>query len=78
MLFSKNTVLSLALTVCLMASPSTSSTPSSLLIESESEPKSSKKHNEYVVLEGHTEKENYHSPLPHTYIREEDLPVRPL
>jgi len=74
MLFSKNTVLSLALTVCLMASPSTSSTPSSLLIESESEPKSSKKHNEYVVLEGHTEKENYHSPLPHTYIREEDLP----
>ena len=74
MLFSKNTVLSLALTVCLMASPSTSSTPSSLLIESES----SKKHNEYVVLEGHTEKENYHSPLPHTYIREEDLPVRSL
>ncbi|MGK3746311.1 MAG: hypothetical protein ACI8RD_007600 [Bacillariaceae sp.] len=70
MLFSKNTVFSLALTVCLMASPST---PSLLGDESESE---SKKHNEYVVLEGHTEKENYHSPLPHTYIREEDLPVR--
>jgi hypothetical protein len=74
MLFIKNTVFSLALTVCLMASPSTSSTPS-LLLESESE---SKKNNEYVVLEGHTEKENYHSPLPHTYIREEDLPVRSL
>eukprot|EP00532_Pseudo-nitzschia_australis_P005146 CAMPEP_0168186390 /NCGR_PEP_ID=MMETSP0139_2-20121125/14399_1 /TAXON_ID=44445 /ORGANISM="Pseudo-nitzschia australis, Strain 10249 10 AB" /LENGTH=384 /DNA_ID=CAMNT_0008108379 /DNA_START=113 /DNA_END=1267 /DNA_ORIENTATION=- len=33
-----------------------------------------KRHNEYVVLEGHTQRENYHSPLPHTYIKEEDLP----
>ena len=37
---------------------------------------SPKRHNEYVVLEGHTQRENYYSPLPHTYIKEEDLPVR--
>jgi hypothetical protein len=35
-----------------------------------------KRHNEFVLLEGHTERENYHSPLPYTYIRQEDLPVR--
>ena len=35
-----------------------------------------KRHNEYVVLEEHTKRENYHSPLPHTYIEEDDLPVR--
>ena len=34
-----------------------------------------KRHNEYVVLEGHTQRENYHSPLPYTYIKEDDLPV---
>mmetsp|Transcript_15955 Transcript_15955/g.40034 ORF Transcript_15955/g.40034 Transcript_15955/m.40034 type:complete len:376 (+) Transcript_15955:136-1263(+) len=33
-----------------------------------------KRHNEYVVLEGHTLRENFHSPLPYTYIKEEDLP----
>lgn len=36
-----------------------------------------KRHNEYVVLEGHTQREKYHSPLPHTYIKEDDLPVSP-
>jgi len=34
-----------------------------------------KRHNEYVVLEEHTKRENYHSPLPHTYIEEDDLPA---
>ena len=41
---------------------------------SESDP-SPRRHNEYVILEGHTQRENFHSPLPHTYIKEEDLPV---
>eukprot|EP00529_Nitzschia_sp_RCC80_P020924 CAMPEP_0113462020 /NCGR_PEP_ID=MMETSP0014_2-20120614/11861_1 /TAXON_ID=2857 /ORGANISM="Nitzschia sp." /LENGTH=401 /DNA_ID=CAMNT_0000353839 /DNA_START=79 /DNA_END=1284 /DNA_ORIENTATION=+ /assembly_acc=CAM_ASM_000159 len=30
--------------------------------------------NEYVVLEGHTVREQYHSPLPYTYIQKDDLP----
>jgi hypothetical protein len=34
-----------------------------------------KRHNEFVVLEGHKERENYHSPLPYTYISQDDLPV---
>ena len=34
-----------------------------------------KRHNEFVVLEGHKKRENYHSPLPYTYIQKEDLPV---
>lgn len=33
------------------------------------------RHNEFVLLEGHKVRDNYHSPLPHTYIRQEDLPV---
>ena len=35
-----------------------------------------KRHNEFVLLEGHQVRENYHSPLPHTYIDAKDLPVR--
>lgn len=34
-----------------------------------------KRRNEFVILEGHKNRENYHSPLPYTYIRQEDLPV---
>ncbi|KAL3920899.1 MAG: hypothetical protein SGILL_003032 [Bacillariaceae sp.] len=33
-----------------------------------------KRHNEFVVLEGHKNREDFHSPLPYTYIKEEDLP----
>ena len=32
------------------------------------------RHDEYKVLEGHTIREDFHSPLPHTYISEDDLP----
>lgn len=35
-----------------------------------------KRHNEFVLLEGHKIREKYHSPLPYTYIQEDDLPVR--
>lgn len=64
MLFKPATVLSLALSiVCATAADVT---------EADSAPK---RHNEYVILEGHTQRENYHSPLPYTYIKEEDLPV---
>lgn len=35
-----------------------------------------KRHNEFLLLEGHKIREKYHSPLPYTYIKEEDLPVR--
>lgn len=31
--------------------------------------------NELVYLKGHTVVNHYHSPLPHTYIGEEDLPL---
>lgn len=34
-----------------------------------------KRHNEFVLLEGHKIREKYHSPLPYTYIAKEDLPV---
>mmetsp|Transcript_11566 Transcript_11566/g.24318 ORF Transcript_11566/g.24318 Transcript_11566/m.24318 type:complete len:221 (+) Transcript_11566:122-784(+) len=30
--------------------------------------------NEFIMLEGHTKTDNYHSPLPHEYLSEEDLP----
>jgi hypothetical protein len=33
------------------------------------------RHDEYKVLDGHKVRDNYHSPLPHTYIAEEDLPA---
>jgi hypothetical protein len=35
-----------------------------------------KRHNEFVLLEGHNVRDSYHSPLPYTYIKEDDLPVR--
>lgn len=35
---------------------------------------SPKRHNEYLVMEGHTVRDMFHSPLPHTYIEEDDLP----
>eukprot|EP00584_Thalassiosira_punctigera_P010681 CAMPEP_0172538990 /NCGR_PEP_ID=MMETSP1067-20121228/10285_1 /TAXON_ID=265564 ORGANISM="Thalassiosira punctigera, Strain Tpunct2005C2" /NCGR_SAMPLE_ID=MMETSP1067 /ASSEMBLY_ACC=CAM_ASM_000444 /LENGTH=267 /DNA_ID=CAMNT_0013324603 /DNA_START=104 /DNA_END=903 /DNA_ORIENTATION=+ len=31
--------------------------------------------NEFKILEGHTVTDDHHSPLPHEYIREEDLPT---
>ena len=64
MLFRPATLLSLALSLLGATAadvPSADSAP--------------KRHNEYVVLEGHTLRENFHSPLPYTYIKEEDLPV---
>jgi len=67
MLSSKHTFVSLALVVCLMTRPS-ASTPPPMSLTNETF------RNEYVVLEGHTEKENYHSPLPYTYISADDLP----
>eukprot|EP00584_Thalassiosira_punctigera_P005678 CAMPEP_0172533314 /NCGR_PEP_ID=MMETSP1067-20121228/6068_1 /TAXON_ID=265564 ORGANISM="Thalassiosira punctigera, Strain Tpunct2005C2" /NCGR_SAMPLE_ID=MMETSP1067 /ASSEMBLY_ACC=CAM_ASM_000444 /LENGTH=63 /DNA_ID=CAMNT_0013317943 /DNA_START=46 /DNA_END=233 /DNA_ORIENTATION=+ len=33
-----------------------------------------KRHNEFVILEGHTKKSHVVSPEPHTYFRDEDLP----
>jgi hypothetical protein len=33
------------------------------------------RHDEYKILEGHQVRDDYHSPLPHTYIAEEDLPA---
>jgi hypothetical protein len=33
-----------------------------------------KRHNEFVILEGHQVRDNYQSPLPYTYIKKEDLP----
>jgi hypothetical protein len=33
------------------------------------------RHDEYKLLDGHKVRDNYHSPLPHTYIAEEDLPA---
>lgn len=33
-----------------------------------------KRHNEYAILEGHVNREKFHSPLPHTYINADDLP----
>jgi hypothetical protein len=35
-----------------------------------------KRRNEFVVLEGHKVRDSYQSPLPYTYIQQEDLPVR--
>jgi len=35
----------------------------------------SKRMNEFVILEGHTKKSHVKSPLPHTYLNEDDLPV---
>uniref|UniRef100_A0A7R9X159 Peptidase C1A papain C-terminal domain-containing protein n=1 Tax=Craspedostauros australis TaxID=1486917 RepID=A0A7R9X159_9STRA len=32
------------------------------------------RHNEFKLMEGHTVREHYSKPLPHTYIAEEDLP----
>lgn len=34
----------------------------------------SKRHDEYKILEGHQMREKFHSPLPYTYIDEDDLP----
>ena len=34
-----------------------------------------KRHNEFVLLDGHKVRDNFHSPLPYTYIQKEDLPV---
>ena len=31
--------------------------------------------NELVVMEGHTAKNDYTSPLPHEYVADEDVPV---
>eukprot|EP00536_Pseudo-nitzschia_multiseries_P012159 jgi/Psemu1/308819/fgenesh1_kg.448_\ len=69
MLFRKSAVLSLGLALVASASgdAQVATTTSTSIV---------KRHNEYVVLEGHTQRENYHSPLPYTYIQEEDLPVR--
>lgn len=47
-------------------------------IDSDTPDSRPKRHNEYVVLEGHTVREDYSSPLPHTYINDEDLPVSQL
>eukprot|EP00980_Cylindrotheca_fusiformis_P030225 scaffold24559_cov274-Cylindrotheca_fusiformis.AAC.1 len=33
------------------------------------------RHDEFVLLEGHQVRDDYHSPLPHTYLAEEDLPA---
>mmetsp|Transcript_30772 Transcript_30772/g.51144 ORF Transcript_30772/g.51144 Transcript_30772/m.51144 type:complete len:311 (-) Transcript_30772:89-1021(-) len=33
-----------------------------------------KRHNEFVLLEGHKVRNKYHSPLPYTYIDQDDLP----
>lgn len=33
------------------------------------------KYDEYKILEGHTVREDYHLPLPHTYIAEDELPA---
>ena len=35
---------------------------------------SSERHNEFVLLDGHKIRNSYTSPLPYTYINEEDLP----
>lgn len=64
MLFRTATLLSLALPFLSAATAADVQSDSGL-----------KRHNEYVVLEGHTQRENYHSPLPYTYIKEDDLPV---
>lgn len=74
MLFSKTTVFSLALTfVCLTFGQQVQSASSPTTSDDVSDA-DSKRHNEYVVLEGHTQRENYNSPLPYTYIEEDDLP----
>jgi len=46
-----------------------------LAVGSAVETLSPKRHNEFVVLEGHQTKENYKSPLPYTYIDEDELPA---
>ena len=33
------------------------------------------RHDEYKIMEGHQVREKYHSPLPFTYIDEDDLPA---
>jgi hypothetical protein len=68
--FHTTTVLSLALSfVCSTAAQQDDSTsPDSI----------PKRHNEYVVLDEGHQRENYHSPLPYTYIKDKDLPVSPL
>jgi len=65
--FHTTTILSLALPfVCSAAAQQVHSTAS--------DDSSPKRHNEYVVLDEEHQRENYNSPLPYTYIKDEDLP----
>ena len=42
--------------------------------QQQQQPQESTYRSEYVVLDGHTKRESYTSPLPHTYINSEHLP----
>lgn len=83
MLYGKITViyyLALTATVYLtsVANVSSSSTPATGDDKNENpsfSSSSNKRHNEYVILGGHTQRENFKSPLPYTYIKEDELPA---
>ena len=80
MLYSKITVFYyFALAAAASASSSVSSSSTRTTVDDKNENPSfssspTKRRNEYVILGGHTERENYKSDLPYTYIEEDELP----
>jgi hypothetical protein len=70
------TISARALTALLAISASASiNAASSSSVDDVNDNNALKRHNEFLILEGHGVRQQYHSPLPYTYIAKEDLPA---